>query len=72
MRTSFVIPDELHASLEELARENDRSVSAELRRAVAEYLRFQVFPSGSHGPRSEPVVGNQPPMAGSTVLETQP
>ena len=64
MRTSFVIPDELHASLEELARENDRSVSAELRRAVAEYLRFQLLLSGRRGARSEPVFL---PVAGSAV-----
>ena len=69
MRTSFVLPDELHASIEELARENDRSVSAELRRAVAEYLHFQLLLSGSRGARGEPVFL---PVAGSAVLEERP
>lgn len=39
MKISAVLPNPLHAQLEELARENDRSLSAELRRAVAAYLR---------------------------------
>jgi hypothetical protein len=50
-KVSAALPDALHASLEQSARENDRSMSAELRRALAHYL---ASPSGSRTPESRP------------------
>ena len=42
------IPSSLRAGLEQSARENDRSLSAELRRALSEYLAPPL--PGSRGP----------------------
>ena len=42
-------PLQLRAGLEQSARENDRSISAEVRRALAEYLASPFVP-GSRGP----------------------
>ena len=37
-KISAAVPDEIQAQLEQLARENDRSVSAEIRRALSTHL----------------------------------
>jgi predicted transcriptional regulator len=49
MKISAVLPDPLHARLEKLARENDRSMSAELRRAVAAYVATTAGSSTARG-----------------------
>ena len=47
VKISAAVPSQLRAGLEQSARENDRSLSAELRRALTEYLA--PLP-GSRGP----------------------
>jgi hypothetical protein len=62
-RVAAELPANLRDELEELARQNDRSVSAELRRAIVEHLKAS--PLGSRG-AGEPVVTTM--AAGSTAL----
>lgn len=41
---AFEIPKEIHDILKEVARKNDRSVSAEMRRLVMEFLGLKKIP----------------------------
>jgi hypothetical protein len=82
-KISAAIPTQLHVDLERSARENDRSMSAELRRALVDYLEpfLSSHESGSGGRgaslgSSSPLDGDGALRAtvtkGSTALTTDP
>jgi hypothetical protein len=67
-RVTASLPSELGAALERSARENERSLAAEVRLALREHLK--AFPSvGSRGARDELVVTTM--AAGSSVQREQ-
>jgi hypothetical protein len=59
------IPARLRAGLEQSARANDRSMSAEVRRALTEYLTTSPSATGSRGPTESRTLLSQAGAGGS-------
>jgi hypothetical protein len=62
---SAVIPLYLRADLEQSARANDRSMSAEVRRALTEYLTTSPSAAGTRGPTESRTLPSQAGAGGS-------